>query len=67
MAEHRSNIRVIGDILFTARDRTEDEHGVGVTMLVRYANIPYTRICSAILKTLVSHVYCMMIPNVQKR
>ncbi len=53
MAEHRSNIRVIGDILFTARDRTEDEHGVGVTMLVRCANIPYTRI-SVILKTLVS-------------
>ncbi len=53
MTEHRSNIRVIGDILFTARDRMEDECGVGVTVLVRRANIPHTRI-SGILNTLVS-------------
>ena len=53
MATHRSNIQIVGDILFTARDRMDNEHGVGVTILVRRANIPYTRI-SAILKTLVS-------------
>ena len=54
MATHRSNIQIVGDILFTARDRMDNEHGfVGVTILVRRANIPYTRI-SVILKTLVS-------------
>ncbi|MDI1494990.1 MAG: transcriptional regulator [Cenarchaeum symbiont of Oopsacas minuta] len=53
MTEHRSQMRVVGDILFTARDQMQDEHGVGVTLLVRRANIPYTRI-SRILYTLVS-------------
>ena len=34
MATHRSNIQIVGDILFTARDRMDNEHGVGVTILV---------------------------------
>ena len=49
MAEYRTHIKIIGDILTTARD----EEGSTVTYLVRTANIPHSRI-SGILQTLVS-------------
>lgn len=42
MAEHRAQIEVIGDILSTASDETEE--GAGVTALIRNANVPHARI-----------------------
>jgi len=53
MAEYRTHMRIIGDILSTTRDDLRDEDGATVTYLIRKANISHSRI-SRILKTLVS-------------
>ena len=53
MAEYRTHMKIIGDILFTTRDDLQDEEGASVTYLIRKANISHSRI-SRILKTLVS-------------
>jgi len=53
MAEYRTHMKIIGDILYTTRDDLQDEDGASVTYLIRKANISHSRI-SRILKTLVS-------------
>lgn len=53
MAEYRTHMKIVGDILVTTRDELEDVDGATVTYLIRKANISHTRI-SKILKTLVS-------------
>lgn len=53
MAEYRTHMKIIGDILQTTRDDLYDEDGATVTYLIRKANISHSRI-SRILKTLVS-------------
>lgn len=53
MAEHRTHIKIIGDILYTTRDELQDDDGASVTYLIRKANISHSRI-SRILQTLVS-------------
>lgn len=53
MAEYRTHMKIIGDILYTAQDNLQDEDGASVTHLIRKANISHSRI-SGILKTLVS-------------
>ncbi|QUC64915.1 MarR family transcriptional regulator [Nitrosopumilus sp. K4] len=53
MAEYRTHMKIIGDILSTTRDDLQDEDGATVTYLIRKANISHSRI-SRILKTLVT-------------
>jgi len=53
MAEYRTHMKIIGDILSTTRDDLQDDDGATVTYLIRKANIWHSRI-SRILKTLVS-------------
>ena len=53
MAEYRTHMKIIGDILATTRDDLQDEEGATITYLIRKANISHSRI-SRILKTLVS-------------
>ena len=53
MAEYRTHMKIIGDILSTTRDDLQDEDGATVTYLIRKANVSHSRI-SRILKTLVS-------------
>ncbi|MCI4432262.1 MAG: MarR family transcriptional regulator [Nitrosopumilus sp.] len=53
MAEYRTHMKIIGDILSTTRDGLQDVDGATVTHLIRKANISHSRI-SRILKTLVS-------------
>ncbi len=53
MAEYRTHMRIIGDILYTTRDGLQDDEGASVTYLIRKANISHARI-SRILTTLVS-------------
>ncbi len=53
MAEYRTHMKIIGDILSTTQDDLQDENGASVTYLIRKANISHSRI-SRILKTLVS-------------
>ena len=53
MAEYRTHMKIIGDILTTTRDELQDDDGASVTYLIRRANISHVRI-SIILKNLVS-------------
>lgn len=53
MAEYRTHMKIIGDILYTTRDNLQDEDGATVTYLIRKANVSHSRI-SRILKALVS-------------
>ncbi len=53
MAEYRTHMKIIGDILCTTRDNLQDDDGASVTYLIRKANISHARI-SRILKTLVA-------------
>lgn len=53
MAEYRTHIKIIGDILYATRDDLQDENGSTVTHLIRKANVSHSRI-SKILKMLVS-------------
>lgn len=49
---YRTHMRIVGDILTTARDDAQDG-GSGVTHLIRKANVSHGRM-SRMLKTLVS-------------
>ena len=53
MAEYRTRMKIIGDILSTTRDDLQDDDGATVTYLIRKANVSHSRI-SNLLKTLVS-------------
>ena len=53
MAEYRTRMKIIGEILSTTRDDLQDDDGATVTYLIRKANISHSRI-SNLLKTLVS-------------
>ena len=53
MAEYRTHMKIIGEILSTTQNDLKDENGASVTYLIRKANISHSRI-SRILKTLVS-------------
>ena len=53
MAEYRTHMKIIGDILSTTRDELQDDDGANVTYLIRKANVSHVRI-SRILENLVS-------------
>lgn len=53
VAIYRTHMKIVGEILTTARDDAPDENGASVTYLIRKANISHVRI-SKILGTLVS-------------
>ena len=53
MAEYRTHMKIIGDILSTTKDDLQDGNGASVTYLIRKANVSHSRI-SRILTTLVS-------------
>ncbi len=53
MAEYRTHMKIIGDILTTTCDDSQDENGATVTYLIRKANVSHSRI-SRMLKVLVS-------------
>ena len=43
MAQYRTQVRIIADVLSTARDLNTEGGGVGVTTLLRKGNLSYTR------------------------
>lgn len=53
MAEYRTHMKIIGDILTTTKDEPQDDEGTTITYLIRKANISHVRL-SRILKNLVS-------------
>lgn len=52
MAQYRTQVRIIADVLSTARDLNSEGTGVGVTTLLRRANMSYGRL-SKLLSELV--------------
>ncbi|MBI2183494.1 MAG: transcriptional regulator [Thaumarchaeota archaeon] len=50
---YRTQMKIIADVLITVRDFGANEGGIGVTILLRKANVPYSRLVR-ILKDLVS-------------
>ena len=43
MAQYRTQVKIIADVLSTARDMNSGGNGVGVTTLLRGANMSYSR------------------------
>lgn len=43
MAQYRTQVRIIADVLCTARDMNTEGSGVGITMLLRKGNMSYSR------------------------
>ena len=43
MAQYRTQVKIIADVLVTARDMNTEGTGVGVTTLLRKGNMSYTR------------------------
>jgi len=43
MTQYRTQVRIIADVLSTARDQNTEGTGVGVTTLLRKGNMSYTR------------------------
>ncbi len=52
MVQYRTQVRIIADVLSTARDANTEGTGVGVTTLLRKGNMSYTRM-SKLLSELV--------------
>lgn len=52
MAQYRTQVKIIADVLSTARDMNTEGQGVGVTALLRRGNMSYTRM-SKLLSELV--------------
>ena len=44
MAQYRTQVRIIADVLTTARDQNSEGTGVGVTIMLRKANMSYGRL-----------------------
>jgi predicted transcriptional regulator len=43
LAQYRTQLRIIADVLSTARDMNSEGNGVGVTTLLRKGNMSYSR------------------------
>ncbi|HYB44899.1 MAG TPA: winged helix-turn-helix domain-containing protein, partial [Nitrososphaerales archaeon] len=43
MSQYRTQVRIIADVLTTARDMNTEGAGVGITTLLRKGNMSYTR------------------------
>ncbi len=43
MVQYRTQLKIVTDVLSTAKDMNSDGTGVGVTILLRRANMPYSR------------------------
>jgi len=52
LVQYRTQVRIIADVLSTARDMNTEGSGVGITMLLRRGNMSYSRM-SKLLSELV--------------
>jgi len=48
MVQYRTQVRIIADVLSTARDMNAEGSGVGVTTLIRKGNMSYSRMSKLI-------------------
>jgi predicted transcriptional regulator len=54
MAQYRSQVRIIAEVLITARDQNTEGTGVGVTTLLRKGNVSYGRMAKLLSELVVS-------------
>ena len=50
MAQYRTQVKIIADVLCTARDMNTEGNGVGITMLLRKGNLSYSRMSKLIFE-----------------
>ncbi len=50
MAQYRTQVKIIADVLSTARDMNTEGNGVGITMLLRKGNLSYSRMSKLIFE-----------------
>lgn len=50
MVQYRTQVRIIADVLSTARDMNTEGTGVGVTTLLRKGNMSYSRMSKLLLE-----------------
>lgn len=62
MTTYRTQVKIVADVLSVARDFGDAETGVGITTILRKANIPYSRLVK-MLKELVSAGLLVEIEN----
>lgn len=62
MAQYRTQVRIIADVLSTARDMNTEGEGVGVTTLLRRGNMSYSRM-SKLLSELVGSGLLLELAN----
>ncbi|HYC26683.1 MAG TPA: winged helix-turn-helix domain-containing protein [Nitrososphaerales archaeon] len=62
MAQYRTQVKIIADVLVTARDMNTEGTGVGVTTLLRKGNMSYTRM-SKLLHELVGSGLLLELPT----
>jgi predicted transcriptional regulator len=48
MAQYRTQVKIIADLLSTARESNTEGNGVGITTLLRKGNVPYSRVTKMI-------------------
>ena len=44
MAEHRTQIKIVGEILYTATQEIDEHEGTTITHIIRKANISHGRL-----------------------
>jgi predicted transcriptional regulator len=50
LTQYRTQVRIIADVLSTAKDMNTEGNGVGVTTLLRRGNMSYTRMTKLLLE-----------------
>ncbi len=50
MAQYRTQVRIIADVLNTAKDMNTEGSGVGITILLRRGNLSYGRMSKLLLE-----------------
>ena len=54
MAQYRTQVRIIADVLSTARDMNVEGTGVGITTLLRKGNMSYSRMTKMLTELVTS-------------
>jgi len=50
VAQYRTQVKIIADVLSTAKDMNTEGRGVGITTLLRRGNLSYTRMTKLLLE-----------------
>tara|TARA_B100001013_G_C24465171_1_gene385124 strand:- start:304 stop:591 length:288 start_codon:yes stop_codon:yes gene_type:complete len=62
MVTYRTQIKIVADVLYAAKDNHYESEGVGISVILRKANISYSRLAN-LLSELVSSGLLFEIPQ----